>query len=270
MFEVLFDRVVVISLPISVDRREHVRAHFQEIGLRQYEFLDAYGGEHPEVQAMYDSGQVAQYPPCFRCGKTDCGKSDCNNVLIPQQVAVFATYLNLWRRLAESNERVLVCEDDVVFHPWTENILTELADRIDSGEISFSGNEPALLRLGWALGVDHNGALPFRLVRETRMSNPCHAITGAYARKLLEEFDGVRHTADVFQHKLATISKDHALTVLPPIASELSWSVGSMASLVHPKENHIQYLEDMGRFEEADQYRQKISKHFLDVAHRKP
>ena len=227
IFERLFDRVVVISLPISVDRREHVRRHFTEIGLRQYEFHEAFGGDHPAVQALYANGQVAQYPPCFRCGAVDCGKSDCNNVLIPQQVAVFATYVNLWQRLADKNERVLVCEDDVVFHNWTGRVLAKLADRIRLGEIGFSAEKPALLRLGWALGQDHNEALSFRATREVRMANPCHAITSAYARKLLDEFDGVKHTADVFQHKLAKVSNDGALTIFPPIASEpdISWTL---------------------------------------------
>lgn len=270
IFEELFDRVVVVSLPSSIDRREHIRAHFQEIGLGHYEFHDAFGSEHPEVLALYGDGLVALYPPCFRCGKMDCGKADCNNVLTPQQVAVFATYLNLWRHLSEGNERVLVCEDDVFFHPWTERVLLELVEKIRSAEIAFSGDVPALLRFGWALGKDHDGALPFRAVRDVRMSNPCHAITGAYARALLAEFNGVRHTADVFQHSLALASKGNALTILPPIASELSWSVGVFKSLIHPKENHARHLEHMGRFDEASRYRQIISMHFRDIAHKKP
>lgn len=102
------------------------------------------------------------------------------------------------------------------------------------------------------------------------MSNPCHAITGAYARALLTEFERVEHTADVYQHKLAAISKTSSHTVFPPVASELSWSVGSLESLIHPKETHAQHLERAGRTDEAKQYRERISSHFRETAHRTP
>jgi hypothetical protein len=211
---------------------------------------------------------VAQYPPCFRCGKLECGEPDCNNVLIPQQVAVFATYLALWRRLAKDCARVLVCEDDVLFHPWAETVLTRLRDRIAAGEVAFRGDHPTLLRLGWAAAEEHDGEQPFRISRDIRMSNPCHAVTGAYARQLLEAFDGVRHTPDVFQHRLAPVARDHAFTVFPPIASELSWSVGVFESLIHPKEVFAQQLEESGRHAEAEAYLQRVMHHARSVAHR--
>lgn len=266
----LFDRVIVISLPKSVDRRQHIQRHFQDIGLADYTFFDALDSQAPEVAQLFGEGKVAQYPPCFRCGKLECGKPDCNNVLIPQQVAVFATYLALWRNIAATDDRVLVCEDDVLFHPWAARVLGDLSQCIETGDLTFSGTEPALLRLGWALGPDHDEALPFRFDRNPRMSNPCHAITGAYARALLEEFDRINHTVDVYQHKLASASKTYGVTIFPPIASELSWSVGSFESLIHPKELHAQYLEMEGRHADARLYRQRLASHFTDVAHRNP
>ena len=266
----LFDRVIVISLPASADRRQHIREHFQDIGLADFTFFDALDSRAPEVTKFFEDGKVAQYPPCFRCGKRDCGKPDCNNVLIPAQVAVFATYLALWREIAATDDRVLVCEDDVLFHPWAARVLSELGQRIAAGELIFSGTEPALLRLGWALGPDHDADLPFRFELSLRMSNPCHAVTGAYARALLQEFERIAHTADVYQHKLASISRTHAVTIFPPIASELSWSMGSFESLIHPKELYARHLDSTGRVDEAEHYRAKISRHYRDVAHRKP
>ena len=266
----LFDRVVVISLSTSVDRRQHIRQHFGDIGLADFTFFDALDSRAPEVARLFEGGKVARYPPCFRCGKLECGKPDCNNVLIPAQIAVFATYLALWQEIAAMDDRVLVCEDDVLFHPWAARILDELSRCISTGDLTFSRSEPTLLRLGWALGPDHNAALPFRFDRSLRMSNPCHAITGAYARALLEEFECVNHTADVYQHKLASASKTHAVTIFPPIASELSWSVGSLESLIHPKELYARHLELEGHYAKARLYRERIASHFTDVAHRKP
>lgn len=268
MLESLFDRVIVLGLPSSTDRRAHIRRHFAEIGLERYAFHDACGPDHPDVAALYAADLVAGYPPCFRCGKLDCGEPDCNNVLIPQQVAVFATYLSVWRDIAAGNDRVLVCEDDVVFHPWTETVLARLDQAIAAGEVVFRGDHPTLLRLGWALSDDHDGTQPFRLVRDMRMANPCHALTGAYARALLAAFDGVRHTSDVYQHRLAPVARDHAVTVLPPIASELSWSTGQFQSLIHPSEIHAAHLEKTGRPAEAEAYRREVSRHAAAVAHK--
>jgi hypothetical protein len=269
-FRALFDRVYVISLPSSTDRRDHIRAHFQQIGLHTYEFHDACGIHDPEVAQLYAEGRVAQYPPCFRCGKAECGKPDCNNVLIPQQVAVFASYLRLWRKLAKLDERVLICEDDVLFHTWWASVLQQVAAKITAGDLIFEGSSPTLLRFGWALGSDHDARLPFGIDNRIRMSNPCHAITSAYARALLETFDGVRHTADVFQHQIAPVSQSHAHTVFPAIASELSWSAGTLTSLIHPKEVHARYLEQHGREAEAVEYRKRISAHIRDIAHKTP
>ncbi len=265
----MFDRVVVLSLPTSTDRRKHIRQHFAAIGIQAYSFHDACGADHPDVVDLYDRKLVATYPPCFRCGKLECGEPDCNNVLIPQQVAVFATYLSLWHKLAQDNERVLVCEDDVFFHPWTDAVLTRLQERIAAGEITFQGDHPTLLRLGWAASEEHDSALPFRISREVRMSNPCHAVTGAYARGLLEAFDRVRHTPDVFQHRLAPVAREHAFTIFPPIASELSWSTGVFESLIHPKEVFAQRLEEKGQHAEAEAYLQRVTRHARSVAHRK-
>ncbi len=265
----LFDRVYVISLPASVDRRNHIRAHFRDIGIENYTFHDACDGTSPEVAALYGQGRVAQYPPCFRCGKLDCGQPDCNNVLIPAQVAVVASYLGLWTRLAATSERALVCEDDVVFHPWWRSVLDRLHDRIAAGEVSFAADAPGLLRLGWALDEEHRADTPFAVSTDIRMSNPCHAITSAHARALLAEFDGVKHTADVFQHRIAKVSRQHARTVFPPIASELSWSTGSLESLIHPKDVRADYLAAQGRHAEADQHRTRVAHHLREIAHRK-
>lgn len=264
----LFDAVLVVSLKGSSDRRRHIAQHFSQIGLTDYTFFDACGPDSSDVAGLYAAGRVAGYPPCFRCGKADCGKPDCNNVLIPAQVAVFATYLALWRHIAGTSQRVLVCEDDVLFHPWWRTGLDRIAAAVGSGDLEFSRTSPCLLRLGWALNDDHDARVGFRISSALRMSNPCHAITSPYAAALLEQFSGVSHTADVYLHSLAPISATAARTVFPPIATELSWSHGTMASLIHPKTLHADWLEAQGRHEEARRYRDHIARHVRETAHR--
>jgi GR25 family glycosyltransferase involved in LPS biosynthesis len=265
----IFDRIYVISLKKSEDRRAHIHRHFSDIGIDTYSFHDACDGSSTEVERLYSEGLVMQYPPCFRCGKLDCGRSDCNNTLIPAQVAVFATYLKLWEKIAVANECVLICEDDVIFNPWWRDVLQKLGEQIATGELRFTATEPALLRLGWALNDDHTSDTEFTINDTPKMSNPCHAITSAYARELLGEFQTIKHTADVFQHSITAVSKTYAHTVFPPIAHELSWSTGVLDSLIHPKDIRARYLISQGKTEEAKIYQNKVRHHSTVIAHKK-
>jgi GR25 family glycosyltransferase involved in LPS biosynthesis len=266
----LFDRVYVVSLASSLDRRRHIVEQFHRIGIVDYEFHDAAGHNDPIVTEYYETNRVASYPPCFRCGKADCGNAECNNNLIPQQVAVFITYLQLWAKVATLKVRALICEDDVVFHPWWRTTLEKLRVAISAGAFVFEPLTPTLIRLGWALNDEHRESREFEISPDTRMSNPCHAITSAYATTLLRQFKTVNHTADVFQHQLAPVSADHAYTLFPPIAYELSCSVGSFDSLIHPKIIRSEYLEGQGMRDEAVKHRQRIKNHVRLSSHKIP
>lgn len=157
-----------------------------------------------------------------------------------------------------------------MFHPWWRDTLHKVAELVENGELSFTASEPSLLRLGWALNDEHTGDTPFRIDDTIKMSNPCHAITSAYARSLLDEFQRVDHTSDVFQHKAAAVAQKHAHTVFPPIAYELSWSTGALDSLIHPKEVRVEYLRSQGKPEEAKIYKKRIRHHTTKIAHKKP
>ncbi|CUH70096.1 Glycosyltransferase family 25 (LPS biosynthesis protein) [Thalassovita autumnalis] len=265
----LFDKIYVVSLPESKDRRSYVAEHLKGVGIRQFEWFDACGPDHPDVKSLFEQQKVRQFPPCFRCGKLSCGSDECNNILIPQQVAVFATYLRLWRQIASSNETALILEDDVRIHEQFAPVLSKLKHWVDTGELEFEAKTPKLLRLGWAYGSDHEAASKdVRVSQEIRMANPCHAMTSAFARIVIEKFEDVSHTADVFLHR--DVAEDHqAVTIFPPIASELSWSVGSLPSLIHPKAKRVDYLIEQGLRQEADDYQESIRHHRNHIYHRK-
>jgi hypothetical protein len=250
----LFDRVYVISLPGAAERRARLVDYLPAHGIADYELVDAFGPGSPEVAAAYAQGMVQAFPPCFRCGKTDCGEDDCNNVLIPPQVGNVLSHLSVWRRIAASGGRGLVLEDDVVFHPWTGEVLDWLA--LQEG---WRADVPRLMRLGWALGDDHVAGSP-RMVDMVRMSNPCHAMTAAFAQKLVAGFDRITTTSDLHLHRRAP-GPGEAVTVLPPIASELSWSVGTVPSSIHPHEAHADFLEAEGRTAEAEAFRKVVEAH---------
>lgn len=83
----------VVSLLRDSVRREHVQQHFADLGIDTFTFFDAVSHEDQAVIDAYNDGMVKRFPPCFRCGKRKC---ECkNNILIPQQVANWLSFLAL-------------------------------------------------------------------------------------------------------------------------------------------------------------------------------
>jgi hypothetical protein len=257
----LFDKVIVLSLPASTERRRYIERHLPEVGLHDFEFLDATAADDPEVARAYELGEVASYPNCFRCGGLDCGNSDCNNVLIPPQVATFITYLNLWNRIAQGDaERVLVLEDDVVIHDHAVRVLAWLAGEVSGDRIPFATGHAALLRLGWARCEEHEATERVFVTPDVRMSNPCHALTRDFALALVDRYRGIVHTVDEYQHRLAP-RPGEAWSVFPPLASELSWSEGVFDSNIHPKAARAQHLRSIGDEAGARRHEQVLRRH---------
>ena len=265
----LFDRIYVISLASSRDRRRHIRTHLPTMGLNDFGFFDATPADDQSVAAARASGEVFQYPPCFRCGELDCGRPDCNNFLTAPQIANFLTYRRLWRAIAEGEaERVLILEDDVFLHQHTSNVLAGVLNEVQDGRLPFVAGQTCLLRLGWAKCPDHEGN-QFRVEQTVKMANPCHALTRNYATALLERETGITHTSDAYIHRLAPCTGE-AFTVFPPMASELSWTEGVFASTIHPKQIRLERLRAEGRVaeftEEANRFARHVrKKHFRPI-----
>lgn len=56
------------------------------------------------------------------------GHDDCNNVLLPVQVAVFVTYIDVWKKIAARDE--LVFEDDALLHKSWHTVFPALKARL--------------------------------------------------------------------------------------------------------------------------------------------
>lgn len=239
-----FDRVFCLSLPGSSDRRQYIHNYFSEMGIEHYQFFDATDGTDPTVLDYFKKGLVANYPPCFRCGKLSCGNDKCNNILIPPQVATFISYLRLWKTITASDiQNALIVEDDVRFTDYVPGVVEQM---VNDGTLQKTGlfdPKPVLLRFGWALCDDHTNPAELSVRRGViKMANPCHAINRAFAERLVVEFTMVNHTADVFQHDRVGAQIDN-YTIFPPLSYELSWSVGAVDSLIHPKTSRVNYLK---------------------------
>jgi GR25 family glycosyltransferase involved in LPS biosynthesis/tetratricopeptide (TPR) repeat protein len=240
-----FDRVYCISLSRSTDRRDYIARYFRDIGIQRYEFFDATDRSDEIVGRYYADGLVKTEPPCFRCGKLSCGRDDCNNVLIAPQVATFISYLRLWKKIVDDGVgRALIVEDDVIFTDYAAETASAVVQARILDNIGFIPDRPVIMRLGWALSEEHHASTtPVAEKGQVRMSNPCHAITRAFAERLLQRFERVETTVDIYQHDIVGKTVDN-YTLQPPLSYELSWSVGAVDSLIHPKEIRVSYLRE--------------------------
>lgn len=77
-----FDNIYVINMKKSSNRRDHIKEHFKEVGIDDYEFIHGVPSNSSVVKDAYRNGFVKSYPTCFRCNKSKCR---CyNNILIPK------------------------------------------------------------------------------------------------------------------------------------------------------------------------------------------
>lgn len=261
------NRAIVVSLPSCNDRRERLKSYLPANGIHDYTFFDAYGPHSVEVRRLYESGAVKTFPDCFRCGDLTCGKDDCNNVLIPPQVANVVTFRKLWAEIAYRGEVTLIMEDDIVLHKWAASTFARLDKAVKTGTLRLGKDHCGLIRLGWAEGADHDKRQPFRLTTDLRMSNPMHIITPDFAERLASLPEPVMTTSDITLHRVAP-KPGQAVTVLPPIASELSWSTGTTPSTIHPKSIHVDHLKAMGEDEAAQVYEEKVKAHRNHIYYR--
>lgn len=266
-----FNQVYCISLPTSVDRRNHLTLELKKNNIESFEFVDAINKDDNVVEKAYNDGTVLTFPPCFRCGEVEC---DCqNNVLIPTQVATFFSHMKVWKKIAQQKVGFfLIIEDDIVFNEQYTLTKEKIHNKIND-LYAMNSNHPLLLRLGWGYDDEHKYKKVELKDGLIRMSNPMYAINPHMADVLLNSFDGINHTVDVYTH-LFIGPKYANFTLFPPLAHELSWSHGAIESLIRPRRNRLQYLrehnDDMSKSEIdicASHIDKAIKKKVLVVGH---
>ena len=239
-FCAIFDHVYVINLKRCLDRKAHTAREFARVGIEQYEFIKAIDKDDPEVLQWIQSGKVAQFPSCFRCGKNRC---DCaNNILIPQHIGNWCSFIKVFKDILEKQYNFcLICEDDLEFTPHFNTSIAKLFTEKSYKQHHIDKKKPLLIRLGKAyekkthtkkIGQKH------RFTKQIHMSNPCFAINTAMAKLLLENINHIDHTSDVFIHKqiIERYPTIQHFTVIPFPVYELSFQ-GKMKfySEIRPK-----------------------------------
>jgi GR25 family glycosyltransferase involved in LPS biosynthesis len=101
IFNKLFNKIYVINLEKSTDRKEHIIKEFKRVGITDYEFFKAVNHDSEEVVKIMNSSLVKKFPNCFRCDKKRCACE--NNVLTPFQIGNWCSFLHIFQDIVEKN-----------------------------------------------------------------------------------------------------------------------------------------------------------------------
>lgn len=98
-----FDRIFVLNLPRSADRRRGIVDSFARLGIWNYEFIEAVEGNDLDIESLRQGGHVLRDPYW-------------NRDLTPTEIGCNFSHQKAWAMgLRLGFKRFLVCEDDVVF-----------------------------------------------------------------------------------------------------------------------------------------------------------
>lgn len=237
----VFDNIICLTLDGQIERQSSAKNQLHKIGVNDFDYIYGVRPKTEEFDRLRKKFSVAIFPPCFRCGQTNCNCE--NNFLTEAQIAVFFSYIKIWKKLASLDSKLaLIVEDDVVFSKMTPKKLTSVINSCNN-IINTTLAEPVLIRFGWARTKEHGlSQCPKFFENLIKMSNPCHAMNSGMAQFLLKKLDRIDTTSDIYLHSIIGPQVKN-YTIFPPIASDLSWSNGVFQSLIHPKTNHIKQLQ---------------------------
>lgn len=103
----LFDRILVLNLPASAQRRAFIKRQFEELGLQNWEFLPGVDGGELDIPALVAAGEVVLETPI-------------GNTLQPGEVGCGMSHRKAWETALERGYKtVLICEDDVL---WNKDV----------------------------------------------------------------------------------------------------------------------------------------------------
>jgi len=242
----LFQKIYVINLKDSIDRRTHIEKEFKRVGIKKYDFFEATPHDSQEVIDAIESGLTKQFPSCYRCNLNRC---DCpTNFLTLFQIANWCSFINVFKDIIKNDyEFVLICEDDIVFTFQAERIINTLLSPHSFKYYKINMKKPLLIRLGSGYNeYNHNSLKNPEFIQDFTLGNPCFAINKYMAAVYLYYFKKIYHSSDDYIHvKIPRhVNGVQYFTMFPFPVYELSYTAGliKFESKVRPK-NEIRRLE---------------------------
>jgi GR25 family glycosyltransferase involved in LPS biosynthesis len=266
------DNIYIINLKNNLERKKYIIEYFSKLKLNKYIFFSATNSRDKIVKTYYNQGKIFQYPPCFRCGRESCNCD--NNILIPQQIANWISFLRLWQKIAafDAHKNFMICEDDVYFYDYWQNNLDFFFTEFYPQNIN--SQEPFLLKLAQSgLPLTSSSQDPC-ITNKIVMSNVCYILNAKMAKFLLNTFGKIIHTSDVYVHQIIPLIYPNLqiYTLEPLIATDLSFNkdTAKFMSNIHPKginekdikrqEKHIKRVNSVDEYED---YIRQIMRQFI-------
>ena len=246
IFNTVFDKIYVLNLKESTDRRAHIEAEFTRVGITKYDFFEAVSSESDEVKKMMNSNFVKKFPNCFRCDKKRCSCE--NNFLTKFQIGNWCSFLKIFVDIINNNYNfVLICEDDIVFTSQYERIVNKLLSKETFKFYNIDANKPLLIKLGTAFNDEnHNANITPVFIKNYSLCNPCFAINKEMAHVYLSNLKIIDYHSDIYFHKKIpkNIPNVQHFTMYPYPVYELSFvrQKQKFVSTVRPQ-NSIRRLE---------------------------
>jgi GR25 family glycosyltransferase involved in LPS biosynthesis len=240
IFNQVFEKIFVINLKESTDRKKHIIDEFTKMKITNYEFFEATHYEDPKVKELYDSGKVLKFPPCFRCLKKRCSCE--NNFLTKFQIANWLSFIRLFEHILKNNYNfVCICEDDICFTKYAPKICNQLLSKHSFAKHNIQMKHPLLIKMGVAFDYSTHyyfGQTSF--VKNYSLSNPCFALNKEMIYVFLSNLKIIDYHSDVYFHKTIPQhfgNKIQMISMKPYPVFELSFvkSIQKFNSLVRPK-----------------------------------
>ena len=232
----LIENVYVINLERCKDRKQHIIKEFKKNGLTKYEFFKAVDKDDKQVKDMMKTDYVKKFPPCFRCAKFVCNCN--NNVLIPQQIGNWCSFINLMKHIVEKKytNLVMICEDDIKFTNFGVGVISKMINTQSFKRYNINMNRPLLIRCEQR--GPQRSLNQLRFTKKIVMSNACFIVNTEYAKLFLKKLVVINKTSDMFiQNSIIKNNKviQH-FTIDPAPAYQLSDNNNAkFVSEIHPK-----------------------------------
>lgn len=123
-----FDKIYIINLAQSTDRKEMMINQMKKLNIDNYLIEEAISGKDIDIDYLMNNKLYA-YPGNNFC-LSSCSCSGAGHVLNNNHIALHLTHYNIWNNMIKNNyKRCLILEDDCIFTEdikYISNIINDI------------------------------------------------------------------------------------------------------------------------------------------------
>jgi len=186
-----FDKIYVINLKTSTERREMMESQFKKLNVTNYEIYNAIVATNLDIE-YYKQRKLFAYPNNDFC-KTSCSCGGNGHDLRPYQIAVHLSHYNIWKDIIKNKyKKCLILEDDCIFTEHINDLSNVLQNVPNDWKFLYLGNSQKINNYN---SSDINNYYFKKVIKNV---DECHiyAITDDCANILIEHIFPIRAAID--------------------------------------------------------------------------